>query len=150
MAYFSSIPSFSALTMATTTSQAQPYDLEGATSYSAIPAGSPTEQPKPKKLFGSIVFASFLLLSLILLVINQQPAGPRAKLHGSSPFAPATPLVEPPSRGVAQGVSEKVFRQVSGGNLSFGWTNAMLSWQRTSFHFQPAKNWMNDPNDPRT
>ncbi|XP_047066640.1 beta-fructofuranosidase 1-like [Lolium rigidum] len=24
----------------------------------------------------------------------------------------------------------------------------MLSWQRTAFHFQPEKNWMNDPNGP--
>ncbi|XP_031127824.1 acid beta-fructofuranosidase 2, vacuolar-like [Ipomoea triloba] len=24
----------------------------------------------------------------------------------------------------------------------------MLSWQRTAFHFQPMKNWMNDPNGP--
>ncbi|ONK59038.1 uncharacterized protein A4U43_C08F2330 [Asparagus officinalis] len=24
----------------------------------------------------------------------------------------------------------------------------MLSWQRTGFHFQPEKNWMNDPNGP--
>lgn len=23
------------------------------------------------------------------------------------------------------------------------WTNEMLSWQRTSYHFQPQKNWMN-------
>ena len=26
---------------------------------------------------------------------------------------------------------------------AFKWTNAMLSWQRTSFHFQPQMNWMN-------
>ncbi|XP_050228908.1 acid beta-fructofuranosidase-like [Mercurialis annua] len=28
------------------------------------------------------------------------------------------------------------------------WNDAMLSWQRTAFHFQPEKNWMNDPNGP--
>lgn len=26
---------------------------------------------------------------------------------------------------------------------SYPWTNAMLSWQRTGYHFQPLKNWMN-------
>lgn len=30
----------------------------------------------------------------------------------------------------------------------YPWTNNMLSWQRTGFHFQPEKNWMNDPNGP--
>ncbi|VAI68177.1 unnamed protein product [Triticum turgidum subsp. durum] len=30
----------------------------------------------------------------------------------------------------------------------FPWSNAMLQWQRTGFHFQPEKNWMNDPNGP--
>ncbi|EPS61897.1 soluble acid invertase 1, partial [Genlisea aurea] len=50
-------------------------------------------------------------------------------------------------RSEALGVSDKVFRP-NGGDLSFAWTNAMLSWQRTGYHFQPVKNWMNDPNGP--
>ncbi|KAI3458286.1 hypothetical protein Pfo_014949 [Paulownia fortunei] len=142
--------------MATTSSHAPPYDLERATSYTPIPAGPPAEQPRTKKLFASILFSSFFLLSLILLVINQQP-DPQAKLNDASAqnpstsahsFSPARPVIEPPSRGVEQGVSEKVFRRVSGGNLSFAWTNVMLSWQRTAYHFQPEKNWMNDPNGP--
>jgi beta-fructofuranosidase len=32
------------------------------------------------------------------------------------------------------------------GSNAFPWSNAMLQWQRTGFHFQPEKNWMNDPN----
>ncbi|KAI7995999.1 Acid beta-fructofuranosidase [Camellia lanceoleosa] len=32
----------------------------------------------------------------------------------------------------------------SGGPI-FPWTNRMLTWQRTSFHFQPKINWMNGP-----
>jgi hypothetical protein len=50
------------------------------------------------------------------------------------------------SRGVVEGVSEKSnapLLDVAGAVLDYGWTNAMLSWQRTAFHFQPAKNWMN-------
>lgn len=29
---------------------------------------------------------------------------------------------------------------------AFPWNNSMLSWQRTAFHFQPEKNWMNGMN----
>ncbi|KAH6755811.1 Glycosyl hydrolases family 32 protein [Perilla frutescens var. hirtella] len=123
--------------MAANSRHSPPYDLEGATTYTAIPAGPPAEQPKTKKLLASILFSSFFLLSLILLIMKQKPV-PQAKLNDATP-------AEAPSRGVAQGVSEKVFRRVSGGNLSFAWTNAMLSWQRTAYHFQPEKNWMNGP-----
>ncbi|CAN1181487.1 Acid beta-fructofuranosidase 2, vacuolar [Linum perenne] len=51
------------------------------------------------------------------------------------------------SRGKHEGVSEKtndqqrLFRD-------YDWNNATLTWQRTAFHFQPEKNWMNDPNGP--
>ena len=49
------------------------------------------------------------------------------------------------SRGVAEGVSEKSTAPLLGAlrQDDDGWTNAMLSWQRTAFHFQPPKNWMN-------
>ncbi|CAO2187014.1 unnamed protein product [Urochloa humidicola] len=59
------------------------------------------------------------------------------------------------SRGKEAGVSEKTsgaWSELSmlgadegaGGN-AFPWSNAMLQWQRTGFHFQPQKNCMNDP-----
>ncbi|XP_047173586.1 acid beta-fructofuranosidase [Vigna umbellata] len=58
----------------------------------------------------------------------------------------------PVSRGVSSGVSEKssnlLFASEGGASEAFPWDNSMLSWQRTSFHFQPEKNWMNDPNGP--
>ncbi|XP_041995547.1 beta-fructofuranosidase, soluble isoenzyme I-like [Salvia splendens] len=116
------------------------YDVEGAAAaYAPIPAGPEAERPKTKKLFFlSILFTSIFL---ILLIINQKPTPQAEKLDVSIAKIP-------PSRGVAQGVSEKVFRGVSGGNLSFAWSNAMLSWQRTAYHFQPQKNWINDPNGP--
>jgi beta-fructofuranosidase len=60
------------------------------------------------------------------------------------------------SRGPEAGVSEKTSGGGGGGVLlggggaeggnAFPWSNAMLQWQRTGFHFQPEKNWMNDPN----
>ncbi|XP_040379034.1 beta-fructofuranosidase 1 [Oryza brachyantha] len=56
------------------------------------------------------------------------------------------------SRGVVEGVSEKSNApslRLGGGKVrDYDWTNAMLSWQRTAFHFQPPNNWMNDPNGP--
>ncbi|KAE9597708.1 putative beta-fructofuranosidase [Lupinus albus] len=56
------------------------------------------------------------------------------------------------SRGVSEGVSEKSNRLFSirnnGESENYPWSNTMLSWQRTAYHFQPEKNWMNDPNGP--
>ncbi|KAG8381496.1 hypothetical protein BUALT_Bualt06G0127900 [Buddleja alternifolia] len=127
--------------MATTT---PPYDLEHATSYHPIPAAPPAERHGSNKLLPAILFSSFFLLSIVLLIIKQEQPIPQAKLNKQNPST--RPLIEPPSRGAAQGVSEKVFRRVSGGGkLSFAWTNAMLTWQRTAYHFQPEKNWMNGP-----
>ena len=59
------------------------------------------------------------------------------------------------SRGPESGVSEKTSGAAAeqggmlgaeAGSNAFPWSNAMLQWQRTGFHFQPEKNWMNDPN----
>ncbi|OWM71834.1 hypothetical protein CDL15_Pgr017717 [Punica granatum] len=51
------------------------------------------------------------------------------------------------SRGKTEGVSEKSNGAFLGTNYGppYPWTNNMLSWQRTGFHFQPEKNWMNGP-----
>nr|UHU35849.1 vacuolar invertase 1 [Paeonia suffruticosa] len=54
----------------------------------------------------------------------------------------------PVSRGPAAGVSEKSTHRLFSAVDSFPWSNTMLSWQRTAFHFQPDRNWMNDPNGP--
>ncbi|XP_058104576.1 beta-fructofuranosidase, soluble isoenzyme I-like [Magnolia sinica] len=48
-------------------------------------------------------------------------------------------------RGVSEGVSEKSVKMFLGAEKQYTWTNAMLEWQRTAFHFQPEKNWMNGP-----
>ncbi|KAL8049851.1 hypothetical protein ABFX02_06G046200 [Erythranthe guttata] len=133
--------------MATSSSHAPPQDLERATSYAPIPVGPPGQQPprSTKKLYASILFSSFLLLSLLVLINNNNNQLEPSPLASS----PARPMIEQPSRGAAQGVSEKGSRRVGGvEELSFAWTNVMLSWQRTAYHFQPEKNWMNDPNGP--
>lgn len=56
-------------------------------------------------------------------------------------------------RGVAEGVSAKSVGSSSGllgaaRRRFFPWSNRILGWERTAFHFQPKKNWMNDPNGP--
>ncbi|CAN1159078.1 Acid beta-fructofuranosidase 1, vacuolar, partial [Linum perenne] len=56
---------------------------------------------------------------------------------------PAVVVVE---RGVKEGVSAKSSLAAAREVSSYNWTNAMLTWQRTAYHFQPERNWMNDPN----
>ncbi|KAL3743225.1 hypothetical protein ACJRO7_018518 [Eucalyptus globulus] len=59
---------------------------------------------------------------------------------------PVKTVVRPVPRGVKEGVSAKSNRVFAGANLrGFPWNNSMLSWQRTAYHFQPEKNWMNGP-----
>nr|AEB66648.2 vacuole invertase [Rumex dentatus] len=95
-------------------------------------------RPRPVKVLATTVVSCLLLASLVAVLMNGQPP------------APAAVNVNPAR---AHGVSEKRFRVGSGSHLrddndSFVWTNAMLTWQRTGYHFQPQKNWMNDPNGP--
>ncbi|XP_075484363.1 LOW QUALITY PROTEIN: acid beta-fructofuranosidase AIV-18-like [Primulina tabacum] len=137
--------------MATTSPHASPYDLERATTYAPIPSdphSSPAlaDNRRSKKLLLSILFTPFLLLSIILVT---KDTGLETKSSTSAAdFSPARDRDGTTSRGVVQGVSEKGFRRVGRGGLTFPWTNEMLSWQRTAYHFQPEKNWMNDPNGP--
>lgn len=49
-------------------------------------------------------------------------------------------------RGVAEGVSSKSFRPLLGAP-PYAWSDKLLAWQRTAFHFQPKKNWMNGERD---
>ncbi|XP_022855923.1 acid beta-fructofuranosidase-like [Olea europaea var. sylvestris] len=145
--------------MATYSSRTPPYDLENSTSYTPIPdkpaaSFAPAGHWRSKKLFAGILVSSFLLLSLVLLFVNQQP-DPQTKVNGTNQEDSSTPKsisptarTSPPSRGVSQGVSDKTFRLAGGENVTYAWTNVMLSWQRTAYHFQPEHNWMNDPNGP--
>jgi beta-fructofuranosidase len=95
---------------------------------------------KPSKVifvtFGSIVF----LMSMVALIIIQSQNSLQ-KLENTTPLANISLRPELP-RGVAQGVSSKS-NPSKFNKVSYNWTNAMFSWQRTAFHFQPQKNWMN-------
>ncbi|XP_075522901.1 acid beta-fructofuranosidase [Primulina tabacum] len=56
--------------------------------------------------------------------------------------------MRPVARGVAEGVSAKSFWPLLQAGPAYPWTAKLLAWQTTAFHFQPIKNWMNDPNGP--
>ncbi|KAF8752720.1 hypothetical protein HU200_011888 [Digitaria exilis] len=104
------------------------------------------------------LLAAALVLSAALVLAVVALAGVRV----APPRRPA--VVDTPrhhdekrSRGPEAGVSEKtsgvwspagMLGAEEGGDNAFPWSNAMLQWQRTGFHFQPQKNWMNDPNGP--
>lgn len=71
---------------------------------------------------------------------------------GTGPDLDPRPAVAEPAgladRGIAEGVSSKSSGAGSrsgllGSSGPYPWTNKMLAWQRTGFHFQPEKNWMN-------
>lgn len=85
------------------------------------------------------ILAVGLIMGMIFLfsstdsVVNEVTSSPE-KIEGLEP------------RGVSEGVSMKSFRRPSfrmEPPADFPWNSNALSWQTTSFHFQPAKNWMN-------
>ena len=89
----------------------------------------------------ALVLSAALLLLAVAALAGVRIAPPR-------PIAVGETAAAARSRGPAAGVSEKTSGaqgMLRGGN-AFPWSNAMLQWQRTGFHFQPQKNWMNDPN----
>ncbi|XP_023762431.1 beta-fructofuranosidase, soluble isoenzyme I [Lactuca sativa] len=134
-------------------------DLEHATStsYSLLPDSDHHHYPppisqrrRPLTLLSSIFLSMLIFSSLIALILNRHSQPHTSVDDETGDRAPANEAFKPISRGVSQGVSEKSNFQLSspGADDIYPWTNAMLSWQRTGFHFQPPKNWMNDPNGP--
>nr|UXP88657.1 sai protein [Fritillaria thunbergii] len=97
-----------------------------------------SSQIKILSTFLSAVTAAALLLLLVTLVLIEPDAGHRTPV-----------VIFPASRGVSEGVSDKSTASLLGSSLTgYPWTKAILQWQRTGFHFQPEKNWMNDPDGP--
>ncbi|GAB4825935.1 Beta-fructofuranosidase, soluble isoenzyme I [Ancistrocladus abbreviatus] len=113
----------------------------------------PPNRRRPSNSFAVIIASCLFLASLIVLIINGQPPSQSSRAttytHNHTPFTSKSPvIVRPVSNAAELGVSEKSFRLNSDDIVNYPWTNAMLSWQRTAYHFQPEKNWMNDPNGP--
>lgn len=110
--------------------------------------GPPATLRRSLKGFASILASVIFLLSLVGLIIINQSQQP---LQNPSSNANIPSLLSPPPssfsrrvpRGVEEGVSAKSNPSPLDEESSYNWTNAMFSWQRTSFHFQPMRNWMN-------
>ncbi|KAE9464999.1 hypothetical protein C3L33_03096, partial [Rhododendron williamsianum] len=124
-----------------------PDDLERSAAYTRLPdhPPSPADHRRSFKGLAGIFLSMLLMSSLVALIVNLDPR-PRSNVNddqreSTSPSMPESLM--PLSRGVAQGVSEKAVGEFSGGGPVYPWTNAMLAWQRTGYHFQPEKNWMN-------
>ncbi|XP_024993667.1 acid beta-fructofuranosidase-like [Cynara cardunculus var. scolymus] len=112
------------------------------------PAGNNPTIRRPRKAALFLVSAFLVLLFVVALIAGNGPVQRKDLNTEVSLTAPekVTPLL---SRGVEKGVSEKSFHPLLGADdNSYPWSSNMLDWQRTAFHFQPKKNWMNDPNGP--
>lgn len=130
--------------MATPTFYDPPQVLECATSIHTA-----TENHQLKKLRTGIVPTSLFALYLIFLILHQTQDPLQVEsssintLKLATRFSPVEKSSPTVSRGMAHGVSEKTFWPLTTRGLKFAWTNGMLLWQRTGYHFQPEKNWMN-------
>ena len=82
-----------------------------------------------------VVVAAIALLGGARMVVDRSG-------NGGGDAVPAMAMEIPRSRGKDFGVSEKASGaySVDGG---FPWSNTMLQWQRTGFHFQPDMHYMN-------
>ncbi|TKW05655.1 hypothetical protein SEVIR_7G191000v4 [Setaria viridis] len=146
---------------------ADPAMLEGAARSPLLPATDPRRaaapaggagqrRPSSSTVLPAVVSAVLLLVLAVVTILASQHVdnGQRVVMPpaGGDVAAAAGRVVEvAATRGVAEGVSEKSTAPLLGGAgalRDYSWTNAMLAWQRTAFHFQPPKNWMNDPNGP--
>ncbi|KAI4330846.1 hypothetical protein MLD38_029091 [Melastoma candidum] len=115
-------------------------------------AYGPPERPargRSLKVFTSVVASVVFLVSLVGLIVNQFPETgevPRLSTPTTSSLGGDEERLPLP-RGVAEGVSAKSYPSLSD-SASYNWTESMLAWERTAYHFQPPKNWMNDPDGP--
>ncbi|XP_071916706.1 acid beta-fructofuranosidase-like isoform X1 [Coffea arabica] len=121
-------------------------------------SGAKAKCRRPTK-FILLLVAGLLAVGLLVALVDRD--GYAKKMSSSMPNDEATSTSSglqstprPPekvrpavARGVAEGVSAKSNGPFlfAGEGTPFSWTNQMLAWQRTAFHFQPRMNWMNGP-----
>ncbi|CAM0948137.1 unnamed protein product [Alopecurus aequalis] len=131
-------------------------------SYAALPDDAEAAVAGHGRRTGPLLATILLAMATVLLVVaalvgvrlaGQLPAG--TVVMNGHPTDVVTDIRS--SRGPESGVSEKTsgiatehggMLGADAGSNAFPWSNALLQWQRTGFHFQPEKNWMNDPNGP--
>lgn len=125
--------------------------------------GPAEKQQRRRSLkIGLLVFSGLMISALIMSFMDfgKQPnvANMKAKkpddlslrpppenLAGVQVMPGSNDLLFTMTRGKPHGVSEKANGLPQRGLKVpfFDWNDLQLSWQRTAFHFQPQKNWMN-------
>lgn len=119
--------------------------------YSALPDDNPPTKSrrflKVTLVLSSLFLAAVVLVGLIHYTENGNGKAPRPAFTPGSDAANSMPSSETAAvgqpRGVAEGVSPKSIGSHLGSTVSFSWSRKTLAWQRSAFHFQPKKNWMN-------
>lgn len=126
-------------------------------SYNPLPDG---ERPRPTRRRSIVLVLSGLLVVGFLVALlsdngsitpanvidndnNNVNDNAKNGLNDVSSSSKEPERLRPFTSASSAGVSEKSNRRFGARTASYPWTNNMLSWQRTAFHFQPQKNWMN-------
>lgn len=119
-----------------------------SSSYTPLPNQDEIPQTQNKHNKGFLLtLCLFMFLALVMVTRGQYKS---SKTHilladdsRSSPSASPEKIRAFTSRGVSEGISEKAVWPGFGDGEAFPWTNSILSWQKTAYHFQPEKNWIN-------
>ncbi|KAK4795565.1 hypothetical protein SAY86_027891 [Trapa natans] len=132
---------------ATSKSFDHPYTVLGEDPSLVIPPAE--SRQRPTKVYFGILTSTVFLLSLAGLIVRENPNRAENSIPAAGTAIPESSQdnVRFLPVGEAEGVSAKSYPSTRG-RLSFNWTAADFAWQRTSYHFQPEKNWMNDPDGP--
>lgn len=113
----------------------------------STPSSSP---PKTKKALITTIVSLAIAASILFVLVELLPSPSLQKhitesAHHAKNTVSVSDKLVPASRSiwVQAGVSEKSTSNYLSSFQVYPWTNAMLVWQRTGFHFQPSRNWMN-------
>ncbi|KAL8114456.1 hypothetical protein AgCh_021351 [Apium graveolens] len=124
----------------------QPYTpLPDGDNAPSSPLSPATQNSRRRSLKLVLLLTGILAVGLVICMMFLFSSS-EGVINEATPLPEKIKGLEP--RGVSEGVSMKSFRRPSFGvepPSDFPWTSNALSWQRTSFHFQPPKNWMNGP-----
>uniref|UniRef100_A0ACD6A968 Uncharacterized protein n=1 Tax=Avena sativa TaxID=4498 RepID=A0ACD6A968_AVESA len=121
--------------------------------YAPLPSGSAQDDDRQQasgsgvrwRACAAVMAAAVLVVVALLAGASVDRSSP---LGGGEAAAGVLPTVFPRSSGKDFDESEKASLAYSADEGGFQWSNAMLQWQHTGFHFQPEKHYMNDPNGP--
>ncbi|XP_063944492.1 acid beta-fructofuranosidase isoform X2 [Daucus carota subsp. sativus] len=119
---------------------------DGEHSPSLTTTNTAEQSSRRRSLTFVLLFSSILAACLVMGTMVLFPNSGNEAVEKSTVVPEETVEVAP--RGVAEGVSMKSFRRPALNAeppANFPWNSNVLSWQRSSFHFQPNQNWMNGP-----